>query len=183
MDDASLASFKELKDTSQGYKHIVVENKYNFKSPQLAISVVGNPETEFMRHLIQPDVSNSIDAFIKSPDMNFYSFDYVWQKGSHQKNGSFNPDWFIKKGNLYIVVETKDDSQIFDPDAENIGKNKAALEHFKMLNHHLKESGSDVRYKFTFLTPKNYSVFFEKLKNNNISKFASELDVELDKNR
>lgn len=183
LDDASLASFKELKDTSQGYKHIVVENKYNFKSPQLAISVVGNPEMEFMRHLIQPDVSNSIDAFIKSPDMNFYSFDYVWQKGSHQKDGSFNPDWFIKKGNLYIVVETKDDSQIFDPDTENIGKNKAALEHFKMLNHHLKESGSDVRYKFTFLTPKNYSVFFEKLKNNNISKFASELDVELDKNR
>lgn len=179
-DDASKSSFQDLKDTSQGYKQVVIENKYNFKSPQFAISVVGNPETEFIHYLVQPTVAAAIDSFIKSPDMNFYKFDYVWQKGSHQKTGNFNPDWFVKQGNLFIVVETKDDSQVLDPDLENIGKNKAAIEHFRLLNKHLKEIESETRYKFVFLTPKNYSLFFDKLKNGEIEKFISELDVKLD---
>ena len=66
--------------------------------------------------------------------MSFYSIDYSWQKGTHYKNGQFNPDWFIKQGNNIIAVEVKDDAQISDPDAENIGKNKAAIKHFNFIN-------------------------------------------------
>ncbi|MHC3449290.1 DEAD/DEAH box helicase, partial [Pediococcus pentosaceus] len=91
----------------------------------------------------------------------------------------FNPDWFIKQGDTYIIVDTKDDLQISDPDSENIGKSKAANRHFQLINEHYASIGSSVRYKFTFLTPKNYDVFFEKLVNMNIMNFKSELDVKL----
>jgi len=178
-DDLSKINFKEIVDTSNGYKQVLVLNKYDFKSPQYAIITTGNPETLFLKNLINKDISKQIDSFIKSPDMNFYNFNYVWQKGSHHKNAKFNPDWFIKQGSLIIVVETKEDAQINEPDMENIGKNKAALEHFERLNKYLEEQKSENRYKFTFLTPKDYQVFFDKLKNKEVENFNSKLDIAL----
>lgn len=178
-DDVSLNSFKEIIDTSNGYKQERVENKYNFKTPQFGITVSGSPETEFLKRLLEPETAIKIDSFIKSTDTNFYNFNYSWKKGSHQRNGQFNPDWFIKQDKNYIVVETKDDTQLIDPDSENVGKNKAAIKHFKLINKHLSEIGSDKRYKFIFLTPKNYDVFFEKLVEGKIMSFKSELDIKL----
>ena len=134
---------------------------------------------EFLKRIIDSKVAEKIDSFIKSTDTNFYNFEYSWKKGTHQRNGQFNPDWFIKQDNNYIVVETKDDTQIIDPDSENIGKNKAAINHFNLINKHLSEKGSEARYKFIFLTPKNYDVFFEKLIEKEIMNFKSELDVRL----
>jgi DNA or RNA helicases of superfamily II len=180
-DDASKASYNELADTSNGYKHVMVTNRFNFKTPQDAIITSGQPETDFIKKLIQPEIASAIDAFIKSSDMNFYDFEYVWQKGSHHKTGKFNPDWFIKQGNTIIIVETKDDSQIADPDTENIGKNKAAISHFEILNQHFSKEGIDLSYKFAFLTPKDYDVFFEKILNRGTEEFNfnSQLDVSL----
>lgn len=180
-DDLSKVTFHEISDTTAGYKQFRIPNKYNFKTPQWAITVVGNPETEFIRHLIRPEVSKSIDSFIKSSDMNFYQFEYSWQKGTHNQTGHFNPDWFIKQGDLRIVVETKDDTQINNPDLENIGKNKAALLHFDLLNQHFSKTNSTERYKFIFLTPKNYELFFDKLINQEIENYTSQLDYVLDK--
>ena len=180
-DISSHESFKELTNSINGYRHMLVPNKYFFKTPQYGIVTTLEPETKFLQCLIADDVINSIDAFVKSDDMSFYSIDYVYQKGTHHKNAQFNPDWFIKQGNTIIVVETKDDSQISNPDVENKGKNKAAKKHFEAINKHLEEQGSDVRYKFTFLTPKNYSIFFKKLKEGDILNFKSDLDVELSK--
>lgn len=181
VDDESKASFKELTDTSNGYSQKPIDNKYFFKTPQLGIVVNGSPEKEFIKQLTSKKLSAKIDSFVKSADMSFYHFDYSWRKGNHPKNGQFNPDWFIKQGSTYIVVETKDDTQIGNVDPENIGKNRAAIAHFQQLNEYFEEQGSDVRYKFTFLTPKNYEVFFETLKNGNIMNFKSELDVALEK--
>lgn len=178
-DDASKDSFKEIIDTSNGYRQEKISNKYNFKTPQFGITVSGTPETEFLKRIIDSKVAEKIDSFIKSTDTNFYNFEYSWKKGSHQRNGQFNPDWFIKQDDNYIVVETKDDTQIIDPDSENIGKNKAAINHFSIINKHLSEKGSEARYKFIFLTPKNYDVFFEKLIEKEIMNFKSELDVRL----
>ncbi|MEF7476913.1 DEAD/DEAH box helicase [Pediococcus pentosaceus] len=178
-DDPSISSFADLTDTLNGYKHEKVTNKYNFKTPQFSITVSSSPEVLFLKKLISPEIAVSIDSFIKSTDTKFYYFDYSWKKGSHQKNGQFNPDWFIKQGDTYIIVDTKDDLQISDPDSENIGKSKAANRHFQLINEHYASIGSSVRYKFTFLTPKNYDVFFEKLVNMNIMNFKSELDVKL----
>lgn len=180
VDDASKASFLEISDPSNGYKHFPVENKYLFKTPQYGIVTVGDPEKIFLSHLIKPQVAKNIDSFIKSDDMNFYKISYNWKKGSHHKTSQFNPDWFIKQGDTIIVVETKDDSQLFDPDPENIGKNKAALKHFEQINTYFEERGEKIRYKFNFLTPKDYGMFFDKLIGNESINYFSNLDAKLD---
>ena len=180
IDDASKASFSELKDTANGFSQKEIENKYNFKTPQFGIIVNGTPEKDFLNRLTSKDVSMVIDGFIKSPDMNFYSIDYTWRKGSHAKNSQFNPDWFIKQDNCIIVVETKDNSQISNLEPENIGKNKWARKHFEFLNQRFHNGEISHQYKFIFLTPKNYEVFFEKLKTKEIYNFKSELDIALD---
>lgn len=179
-DRASLDTFKELTDTSNGYKYKYIDNKYNFKTPQFGIVTTGNPEKEFLDRLTtNTEVVKNIDSFIKSDDMNFYSIDYSWQKGSHHKNGQFNPDWFIKQGDNIIAVEIKDDSQISDPDAENIGKNKAAIKHFELLNKYSLTNDNPTRYKFTFLTPKDFDIFFKKLTEKDVMNYNSQLDVKL----
>ncbi|MDY4510351.1 MAG: restriction endonuclease subunit R, partial [Streptococcus hyovaginalis] len=171
---------KELTDTSNGYKYKYIDNKYNFKTPQFGIVTTGNPEKEFLDRLTtNTEVVKNIDSFIKSDDMNFYSIDYSWQKGSHYKNGQFNPDWFIKQGDNIIVVEIKDDSQISDPDAENIGKNKAATKHFELVNEYSLTNDNPIRYKFTFLTPKDFDIFFKKLTEKDVMNYKSQLDVKL----
>lgn len=179
-DKASLDTFRELTDTSNGYKAKKIENKYNFKTPQFGIVTTGNPEKEFLTKLTtDEEVIKSIDSFIKSDDMSFYSIDYSWQKGTHHKNGQFNPDWFIKQGDNIIAVEIKDNSQISEPDSENIGKNKAAIKHFNFINEKLESEGNLTRYKFTFLTPKDFDIFFKKLSEKDIMNFKSQLDVKL----
>lgn len=179
-DKASLETFKELTDSSNGYKFKYIDNRYNFKTPQFGIVTTGNPEKKFLTMLTtDSEVIKNIDSFVKSDDMNFYSIDYTWKKGTHHKNGQFNPDWFIKQGDNIIVVEVKDDSQISDPDVENIGKNKAATKHFELLNEHSKSNNSLTRYKFTFLTPKDFDIFFKKLIEKDVVNFKSQLDVKL----
>ncbi len=179
-DKASLDTFRELTDTSNGYKTKKIENKYNFKTPQFGIVTTGNPEKEFLTKLTtDEEVIKSIDSFIKSDDMSFYSIDYSWQKGTHHKNGQFNPDWFIKQGDNIIAVEIKDNSQISEPDSENIGKNKAAIKHFNFINEKHESDGNLTRYKFTFLTPKDFDIFFKKLSEKDIMNFKSQLDVKL----
>lgn len=179
-DKASLETFKKLTDSSNGYKFKQIDNKYNFKTPQFGIVTTGDPEKEFLTALTTDvELINSIDSFIKSDDMNFYSIDYSWKKGTHTKNGQFNPDWFIKQGDNIIVVEVKDDSQLSDPDVENIGKNKAATKHFELLNEYSKNNNSLTRYIFTFLTPKDFDIFFNRLIEKDVMKFKSRLDVKL----
>lgn len=179
-DKASLETFKELTDSSNGYKFKRIDNKYNFKTPQFGIVTTGDPEKEFLMALTTDvELINSIDSFIKSDDMNFYSIDYSWKKGTHTKNGQFNPDWFIKQGDNIIVVEVKDDSQLSEPDIENIGKNKAATKHFELLNEYSKNNNSLTRYIFTFLTPKDFDIFFQRLIEKDVMKFKSRLDVKL----
>lgn len=182
-DDSSRASFSEIADPSNGYKHYPVENKYMFKTPQYGIVTTGTPEKLFLDNLLKDEIVQEIDSFIKSDDMNFYRISYVWQKGTHHKTGQFNPDWFIKQGDTIIVVETKDDSQIADPDPENIGKNKAALKHFEQINKYYEERGENTRYKFNFLTPKDYDIFFGMLKNKESMDYFSHLDRELDEQK
>lgn len=182
-DASSAVSLKEIADTTNSYRYQRIDNAYFFKTPQLGILTTGEPERKFVKRLTEPETAKAIDAFVKSADVGFYQFEYTWRKGTHQQNGQFNPDFFIRKGRLVIVVEIKDDSQTADPDAENIGKYKAARQHFDQINIYCKAEGRDERYKMTFLTPKNYDNFFEKLSGTEeeILNFNSELDVALDK--
>ncbi|MFH1803078.1 MAG: S24 family peptidase [archaeon] len=111
--------------------------------------------------------------------MSFYEIDYFWKKGEHPKRGRFNPDFFIKTGNLILVVEIKDDEEINDPAIENKKKNEYAIAHFDRLNRYLKKQNKNIRYKFNFLTPTDFNGYFQNIRNGKVANFRSSLDVEL----
>jgi len=72
-----------------------VVNTSKLKSPQNIVLVSHSPEKDFVFQLI--DHSDYIDAWIKSPDKNFYSIDYeYWKGGKDRVRRSFNPDFFIR---------------------------------------------------------------------------------------
>lgn len=184
LSDSSRIVFEQIEDEINGYKHKRIDNKYYFKTPQIGIIAVGDPEVNFIKKLVDKDISQHIDTFIKSADMNFYEIEYTWRKGTHQQYGFFNPDFFIKKDNMIFVVEIKDDGQIQNPDAENYGKYKGAKNHFDILNKYNIDNDIDLIYKFLFLTPRNYNNFFEKILADDVDSllhFNSELDVKLSK--
>jgi type III restriction enzyme len=168
--------FNEIKDTGNGYKQIKINNKNNLKSPVSLAFSISEPEKKFINKLLENE--NILTAWVKSPSKSFYFFEFAWKKnprhGEAIRYDHFNPDFFIKVNDRIIVVEIKGDEEIANPQPENIGKHKAGIEHFDILNKHLRKQV----YKFTMLTPKNYDAFFESIKNNgNIYKFNIELDT------
>ena len=177
--DEQVEFFDEATEAGSGYKCIPVSNRYDFKSPlNLAIADSDN-ERRFIKELLQPEVIDHYDMWLKSTAMGFYKIDYAWKKGEHQKRGEFSPDFFIKVGDLIIVVEIKDDDEIRDPSVENKKKYEYAAKHFGRVNEVLESEGSATRYMLTFMTEQNYNRFFQSLKDGNIASFKSELDVKL----
>ena len=152
---------------------IKVENKYNFKTPLNVALASYEPERKFMRGLTSEQTAKVIDAWIKSLDVGFYSIEYSWRKGEHPKQGSFNPDFFIKKGNDIIVVEIKMDNDVSD---ENRAKLRYAKEHFEKVNDLQKEQ----KYYFKFLSPGSFDLFFKALCNGTYKDFKSELEAKLE---
>ena len=152
---------------------IKVENKYNFKTPLNVALASHEPERKFIRGLIDELTAKSIDAWIKSLDVGFYRIDYSWRKGEHPKQGSFNPDFFIKVDNDIIVVEIKMDNDVLD---ENKAKLRYSKEHFARVNELQKEQ----RYYFKFLSPESYDLFFKALRDGTYKDFRSELEARLE---
>ena len=112
--------------------------------------------------------------------MGFYSIEYSYKQHSHTKVGSFNPDFIIKLDkdyDTYLFIEIKDDG---DDSVENKGKNKAAKEHFKLLNEKLSINGTKEKYIFHFLSPNDYEIFFDYLRADKLDTFVSGLDNLLD---
>ncbi len=130
-------------------------------------------------HLGSPANLPHYDAWLKSTATRFYEIEYAWKKGEHAKRGKFNPDFFIKAGDLILILEIKDDSETREPSEENRKKNQYALAHVARLNEHLEADGSPLRYQFNFLTPSSYVTFFTYLRQGNIGSFRSELDLKL----
>jgi len=151
-----------------------VVNTSLFKAPQDIVLVSHSPEKEFVYTLIKN--ANFIDAWIKSPDKNFYGIDYeYWRKGKDRVRRSFNPDFFIKIDlDRYIqnveaegydtnlttlrdlqdegvktiikVVEIKSDD---DDDEATPKKEEWAMDHFKRLNERLKkQNAGDIEEKY-----------------------------------
>jgi len=152
---------------------IKAENKYNFKTPLNVALASYEPERRFIRGLTAEQTAKAIDAWIKSLDMGFYSIEYSWRKGEHPKQGSFNPDFFIKVGNDIIVVEIKMDGDVSD---ENKAKLRYSKEHFARVNELQKEH----RYYFKFLSPGSYDLFFKALREKTYKEFRSELEAKLE---
>ena len=150
-----------------------VENKYNFKTPVNVAFASYEPERKFIRGLTAERTAKTLDAWIKSLDVGFYSIEYSWRKGEHPKQGSFNPDFFIKLDDDIIVVEIKIDGDVSD---ENRAKLRYAREHFARVNKLQKEQ----RYYFKFLSPGSYDLFFKALSDGTYKNFKSELEAKLE---
>jgi len=177
--DEQVEFFDEVTEPGSGFKHVPVANRRDFKTPlNLAIADSEN-ERRFILALIQPENVKRYDAWIKSPSTRFYEIDYAWKKREHPKRGKFSPDFFIKVVDLILVVEIKGDEELSDPSEENRKKNEYALAHFQRVNEHLAEEGSPLRYRFNFLTPRSFNVFFQSLRDGTIATFRSALDVKL----
>lgn len=186
LNDEEKIFFEDIINSSNEYNQVKISNKNLLKTPISLVIATSEPEKKFISKLIEKSNADMIDAWLKSPSTGFYSLEYAWKKnprhGEAIRYDKFNPDFFLKIKDKLVVVEIKDDNEIEEPSAKNIGKHKAATEHFKIINEYLKSNNQDSEinsYNFTMLTPKNYDIFFETIKKNRIEKFNSELDVSI----
>lgn len=173
---------KEIKEPGAGYKAVIVD-KYKFKTPLNAVIADHDNERRFINELIEKENAKCIDSWIKSTPTQFFEIEYYWRKKSHQKSGRFSPDFFIKVKGLILVVEVKDDDEINTPSEESRKKYEYAVRHFETLNAYLRTHASEEKpkfeYKFNFLTPKNFNLYFQSIRENKIINYRSELDAVL----
>lgn len=163
----------EMKEDGELIDLVKVDNHYNFKTPLNLVLSSFKPERRFIKGLTAEQTAKAIDAWIKSLDVGFYSIEYSWRKGEHPKQGSFNPDFFIKMGKDIVVVEIKMDNDVSD---ENRAKLRYSKEHFARVNELQKEQG----YYFKFLSPGSYDMFFKALREKTYKDFRSELEAKLE---
>jgi type III restriction enzyme len=152
---------------------IKIGNIFNFKTPLNIVLASYKPERDFIKRLVSEENAKKIDVWIKSLDVGFYSVEYSWRKGEHPKQGSFNPDFFIKIGRDILIVEIKTDTDI---SIENKAKLKYASQHFNRLN----KLQSEYRYYFKFLSPSSYDLFFQELREGKYKTFKSKIEAEIE---
>jgi len=152
---------------------IKVGNTFNFKTPLNIAFASYKPERDFIKRLVSEENAKKIDAWVKSLDVGFYSVEYSWRKGEHPKQGSFNPDFFVKIGRDILVVEIKADTDISN---ENRAKLRYARGHFDRLN----KLQSEYQYYFKFLSPSSYDLFFQDLREGKYKTFKSKIEAELE---
>lgn len=153
----------------------LIQNRYNFKSPLAVALTHSEPEFRFVERLVEQKNAEHLRAWIKSSDMGFYEIDYSYPRGDFSKRGTFNPDFFLCFGSDILVVEVKGNEEIDNPSSENRGKRAAAVSHFDCLNGLQKDS----QYHCTFISPKDYDLFFDHLREGKGMTFQSSLDVAL----
>ena len=171
----------EARGEALGKNVINVENKYLFKCPLNTVILSHSNEKDFAGYLVEKEYAERIDAWIKSVDKGFYTVPYSFragtpsvseERGSHQKWASFNPDFFIKVGKHILVVEIKSDEDITEV---NKGKLRWAKKHFEEIN---KDQKNQI-YHFYFLSPADFSTFFEKVVKQREFDYTSNLEAEL----
>lgn len=177
-DDKSI--FQEvIKDEDLPQKAVKEQNQFLFKTPVNLVFTNAKPEREFTENLCKKENAEKLESWLKSRDKGFYSIEYSWRKSNHQKIGNFNPDFILKMKKddfeYFIVVEIKSDG---DDSDENKAKFKYTKAHFKRLNQKLEDQGVQQKYIFHFLSPQNYSEFFDYLQNGKLLEgvFISELE-------
>lgn len=171
--------FREVVDEDGDFSagRAPVPNAADFKTPTNLAIADATPERKFIRELTKRSNALELDSWLKNSHIGFYAIEYAWKKGEHPKRGSFSPDLFIKRGNLIFVVEIKGDEEIPEPANENVKKHEFARQHFERLNEWLKNDGIATRYQFNMVTPKDYNMFFTKLREGELVGFRSQLDV------
>jgi type III restriction enzyme len=154
-----------------------------FKTPVNVLYASHKPERQFSELLFEN--SELVDSFIKPPDRGCYFFPHSYKPAktgkTHAVNEFFNPDFFLrlKDSHDVLVVEIKQDG-----DGDN-NRNKAKFRdgkaHFERLNVALKEAGEPWRYHFYFLSPEDYTGFFDRIRDGKFQRWSSSLMQELRK--
>jgi type III restriction enzyme len=177
--DEQVEFFQEVTDEDGEFSGaaVPVDRAVDFRTgANLVITEAGN-ERKFVRRLTEANNAKALDAWFKNAPQRFYPIEYAWKKGEHPKRGEFNPDFFIKKGEVIHVIEIKGDEELSEPPLETIKKHEYAMAHFERLNKWLQKEGLPVRYQFNFLSAKDYNQFFQKLREDDLDGFRSNLDV------
>lgn len=179
--DVQQELFRELLDEDGDLRagREEIKSAADFKTPLSLVIAEAQPERKFVRQLFAHENAMALDAWIKNTAQKFYWIEYTWRKGEHNKRGEFSPDFFIKKGDWIFVVEVKGDEEIKEPSTENRRKYEFAAKHFATLNGWLTKAEKPQRYQMTFLTPSDFNKFFQKMRDNDLVGFRSELDVVL----
>lgn len=164
-----------IKEAKNGaiYQNVIETNKYLFKCPLNLIILSHGNEREFAKYLIDKEYASHVDAWIKSVDRGFYSIPYSFRKGTHQKEAKFNPDFFIKISKDILAIEIKGDEDIT---SVNKSKLRYAKSHFAEVNN----KQNELSYFFKFLSPADYSKFFESIKKGNYREYISNLEADLE---
>jgi len=151
-----------------------------FKLPWNVHYTSHEPERRFSDLLFTN--SGLFDVFVKMPNTGGYAFPYSYKPAkaakTHVANENFNPDFFLKvAGTLDIlVVEVKAEG---DDSNRNRAKCRDGLKHFETLNERLKKADEKWGYHFYFLSPENYTSFFEQVRNKTYAGWRSGLMQEL----
>ena len=157
-----------------------VDNSYLFKSPVNVVLTSHAPERVFVERILEPENAAMLRAWVKAPDVGFYTIEYGYQPGGNgrSKRGQFNPDFFLlrENANEIIVVETKANDDISDA---NKGKLADAKAYFDRLNQLLREKRRKGRYQFHFVSPVDYADFFSALRDGTLRDFVSTLHAAL----
>ena len=169
---------KELENINEALdeikrKYAITINENDYKSPLNITVLASEPELNFVKILTRKENSEFIDCWVKSKDKGFYSIPYNYRPGSHPQQKSFNPDFVIKKDNKILFVEIKDDE---DTDVKNRDKIAGATEYFIELESKLGKNAGE--HCFYFLSPKDYTGFYEKVIRSDKS-FIGELHADL----
>ncbi|HLE07698.1 MAG TPA: DEAD/DEAH box helicase family protein [archaeon] len=154
---------------------LVIKNSYCYKC-QLNITILSHSnEIKFAELLTDENEKyyTFIDAWIKSVNSGFYSIPYrLRTKTRHTKWPNFNPDFFMKSENDILIVEIKGDEDISE---ENQSKLIWAETHISELN----SKQNKRKYYFYFLSPEDFSKFFEEVIKKGNRKYESSLMAQL----
>jgi type III restriction enzyme len=153
-----------------------------FKTPVNVLYASHEPERKFSDLLFENYVL--IESFIKMPDRGCYSFPYSYKPAktgkTHAVNEFFNPDFFLrlKDSHNVLAVEIKQDG---DDSNRNRAKYRDGKAHFERLNAALKEAGEPWCYHFYFLSPEDYTGFFDQIRKGKYKGWKSGLMSDLGK--
>ena len=145
-----------------------MESILHLKSPHLALAPNYGPEKRFTSMLVKDVNNESYDSFIKNSDVGFYSIPYSYKHNTHMKYATFNPDYFILKGNQIIVVEIKADTE---DGIDTKAKLRDATTHFEKIN----QEQSEIEYYFMLIGPSDFPEFFESLRRKRFIGYESNL--------
>lgn len=152
----------------------------SFKTPWNVHYASHEPERQFSQLLFAN--AELFDTFAKMPNQGGYSFPYSYKPAksakTHTANENFNPDLFLRVRGTHdiLVVEVKAEG---DDSNRNRAKGRDGLRHFETLNDRLVRMKEPWRYHFYFLSPEDYTYFFEKVRDGKYVGWRSGLMQEL----